>query len=217
MLGHAPHFTVSHSVVFSAAILGVVQIAARPARACSLMSNPPHTLDAQAQASDSTPPGVPAVTVESITRGKGPVSSGCGQSASSCDDLGTVTLLVSATDDQTSAENIGYRIELASGTLPSGLTLPSGAVRAVGGGRLFLVWSDGNTDNQEALSFSLAIRAVDLAGNQGQPATIQISSPGSGSGCSVAARGLSSVWPTTIAILVGCYLLRRRRRDAPMR
>jgi len=59
MLHHSQHFAVSHCVVSSAAFLCVVQIAARPAHACSLMSNPPHTLDAQAQASDSTPPGVP--------------------------------------------------------------------------------------------------------------------------------------------------------------
>jgi hypothetical protein len=180
------------------------------------MSNPPHTLDAQAQASDSTPPGSPKVILEDIKRGKGPEGLGCGQSASSCDDLGTVTLMVSATDDQTSAADIGYRIELASGNLPSGMTLPTGAVAGYGG-NLFLFWSDGNTDDQEALSFSLEIRAVDLAGNEGLPTTIQVSSPGSGSGCSVAARGLTSAWPTAIAILIGTFLIRRRRRDAPMR
>jgi hypothetical protein len=177
------------------------------------MANQPHTLDAQAQVSDSTPPGVPTVSVESIHRGKGPQGSGCSQSASSCDDIGTVSLLVSATDDQSSAENIGYRIELASGTLPSGLTLPSGAVRALGGGSLVMVWIDGNTDQQEALSFSLTIRAVDLAGNVGQPATIQISDPGSGSGCTVAGHGLTLGWPSTAAIILGVFLLRRRRRS----
>jgi hypothetical protein len=212
MLHRAPHFAHSHSLVLSAALLGIFHMAARPAHACSLMANQPHTLDPQAQASDSTPPGVPTVSVESIHRGKGPESSGCSQSASSCDDIGTVSLLVSATDDQTSAESIGYRIELASGTLPSGLTLPSDAVRAIGG-RLFLIWQDGNTDQQEALSFSLSIRAVDLAGNVGQPATIQISDPGSGSGCTVAARGLTLGWPTAIAILAGAFLFRRRRRS----
>lgn len=212
MLHRAHYFTVCHSLVLSVVLLSVFQIPTRSAHACSLMANQPHALDAQAQVSDSAPPGVPTVSVESIRRGKGPESSGCSQSASSCDDVGSIDLLVSATDDQTSADSIGYRIELASGTLPSGLTLPSGAVRAIGG-RLFLIWLDGNTDQQEALSFSLSIRAVDLAGNVGQPATIQISDPGSGSGCTVAARGLSIGWPTAVAILVGAFLLRRRRRS----
>jgi hypothetical protein len=205
----ARSFTASHSLVLGAAVLVVFDFTARPAVACKIVGNQPHTLDAQAQSSDSTPPGAPTVAVESIRRGKGPEGSGCSQSASSCDDLGSIALLVSATDDQSPPEKTGYRIEIASGTLPSGLTLPGTDVRGMGDGRLFFGWNDGNTDAQEPLSFSLMIRAVDLAGNVGQPATIQITDPGAGSGCTLAARGLTTSWPTTSAVLLGAFLLRR--------
>ena len=118
---------------------------------------------------------------------------------------------VSASDDQTAVENLGYQIEVATGRLPDGLVLPTGAVRTLGG-NLFLGWIDGASDDQEPLSFSLTIRAVDLAGNVGPPVTVTVADPGSGSGCVVAARPLPSTWPTTtLAILFAAYLWRRRR------
>jgi hypothetical protein len=210
MLYRKHRSAVPSSLFLSVAFLAFLQIAPSSARACKPGSNHPHTLDAQAQGTDSTPPGLPTVSVERIGRGKGPQRSGCGESGTSCDDLGTITLLVNATDDQTSAESMGYQVELASGSLPSGLDIPSAAVRTMGG-RLYFYWIDGNTDDQEAVSFSLTIRAVDLAGNVGEPATIAISDPGSGSGCTVARRGPASGWHcTAVGILLLAFLLRRR-------
>jgi hypothetical protein len=198
--------------LLSAAAFASVAWMARPAEACSLRSNQPLVLDPQAQASDSAPPSVPTAAVESITSGKGPVrdSSGCGESASSCDDLGRISLTVSATDDQTAAASLGFQVELVAGNLPAGLTLPTGAVLLLGQ-YLFLHWIDGASDDQEAISFSLAIRAVDLAGNVGPPVTVQVSDPGSG-GCSVAARRVGWSWPASVlAVLLAARLLRRRR------
>jgi hypothetical protein len=196
--------------------LGLVVLAgvvgdAGTAEACSFASNQPLVIDPQAQASDSTPPSPPSVGVESITRGKGPQPAGCGQSVSSCDDIGWIVLTVDATDDQTASAGLGYQVELVAGDLPAGLALPNGPVLPREG-RLLLVWTDGASDDQEAISFTLALRAVDLAGNVGQPTTVQINDPGSG-GCSIAARRPGSSWPaSTLVVLLAARLLRRRRQ-----
>lgn len=184
---------------------------ATPARACSFPDNQPYTIDPQAQATDATPPSAPVATVQSVKRGKGPEYAGCSQSASSCDDLGTILLQVSATDDQTDTASLGYRIELVSGSLPSGLTLPATAVRPALSGGLLLVWLDGASDDQEALTFELSVRAVDLAGNEGPPTSVAVHDPGSG-GCSMAGHSpADSSGPVVATLLVIAGLLRRGR------
>lgn len=205
-----------HSIRSALARLGAVAIgllagfllATEAASACKFASNPTHTLDANAQATDTTTPTVPTLKVVRVVRGKGPQSESlCGGSASSCDELGQIELQMAATDDQTPAASMGFRIELASGALPSGLTLPDYSVR---GSRLLLVWMDVASDDQEAFSFVLAISAVDLAGNVGPATTIQVSNPGSDSGCSIGARSpLRTPWPTTIGFLLIGFGLRR--------
>jgi len=185
-----------------------------PAHACKLASNPVHSTDAQAQATDGSPPSAPVVTVQSIQRGKGPEYQGCSQSASSCDALGRIILQVSATDDQTEVASLGYRIELASGSLPSGLSLPATAVRPATGSGLLLGWIDGASDDQEALSFVLAIRAVDLAGNEGPPTSVALRDAGSG-GCSVGGPSpLASPGAFVAVLLIVASLLRLRRGSA---
>jgi hypothetical protein len=185
---------------------------ARLAHACSLVQDVPHTLDPSAKATDTTAPAAPTVSVTSIERGKGPKTnvSSCSQSASSCDDLGSVDLQLGAQDDQTPTDQIGYQIELAGGELPSGMTLPSQAVRARAGA-IYLHWIDGAHDDQESISFTLQVRAVDLAGNIGPATTVEVHDSGSG-GCSLIPSPLSA-WPfTTLTILLLAHLLRRRRR-----
>ena len=187
---------------------------AMPARACSLAGNQAHTIDPQAQ--DASPPSAPIVTVQTIHRGKGPEQQGCAQSASSCDDLGWIIVQVSAADDQTATGSLGYRIELASGSLPSGLSLPTTAVRPATSNGLTFVWIDGSRDDQEALAFVLSIRAVDLAGNEGPPTSVEVRDPGSG-GCAVGGPSpLASPGGVVAALLVVAWLRRqtRRRRTA---
>jgi hypothetical protein len=188
-----------------ASALLVFAMAVPVASACKPGSLPLHVIDAQAQVSDTTPPGPVTVTVSEISRGKGPDTNwaSCSQSASSCDDIGTVTLQVSAEDDQSPPDKLGYQLQLADGQLPSGLTLPTDAVRTLAGA-LYLYWNDGASDDQEAISFSLAIRAVDLAGHLGPASTVVIHDPGSG-GCSLPARRPNAPWPlvaVTILIVV---------------
>jgi hypothetical protein len=182
------------------------------AHACKQVAPTPHTLDPAAQATDSTAPGIPTVTVTFVRRGKGPETnySSCSQSASSCDDLGSIALQLSAQDDQTPTDKLGYQIELAAGQLPSGMTLPPTPVRTMGG-TIPLSWNDGASDDQESISFSLEVRAVDLAGNFGPATTVEVHDGGSG-GCSVGPRPLSAWSTTTLAIWLFARLLRGRRR-----
>jgi hypothetical protein len=179
---------------------------------CGLIMLTEHDLDPAEQGIDVTPPHAPAVFELSITRGRGP-QRGCGGEtmATSCDDIGLVTLSVSADDDRTAKDETGYRIELASGKLPDGLLLPEQAVRASGGGQLTLHWADGATDDQEAIDFSLAITAVDLAGNESTTATtVKITDAG---GFMQLARRLGPRLPL-VALLFGLAMRRRafRRR-----
>ena len=155
-------------------------------RACSLAGNQPHTLNQTEQMADRVAPARPAMaTVGEMTRGRGPRMMGCGGpvAASSCDNLGIVVLRVEGTDDRTPADQLGYRLTLKSGTLPPGMDLPTGAVRArpidpARPPQLLLAWVDGATNRQEAIDFTLSIAAVDLAGNAGEPIDLRVADPG---------------------------------------
>jgi hypothetical protein len=179
-----------------------------PVHACSIRGNQPYAIDPQAQATDTTAPTAPVVTVESITRG--PASGAC--SGSSCDGVGRLVLQVSATDDQTAPASLGYRIELSSGRLPSGLVLPNTAVHSATVDGLLFVWDDGTGDDKAALAFGLSVRAVDLAGNESPPTAVTVSDPGSG-GCSI---GGHNPWDSAVALVAAVFLIRgllRRARE----
>jgi hypothetical protein len=193
-----------------ASALLVFAMAVPVASACKPGSLPLHVIDAQAQASDTTPPGPVTVTVSELKRGKGSDTNwaSCSQSATSCDDMGTVALQVVAQDDQSPPDKIGYQLTLANGQLPSGLALPTDTVRTLAG-TLYLHWNDGDSDEQEAITFALAVRAVDLAGNLGPTATVVVHDPGSG-GCSLPPRRPHAPWPlVTVAIVLAARWMRR--------
>ena len=138
-------------VTFCGVLTAAVPALITPAQACSLAGNQEHIIDPQAQATDASPPSAPVVTVQTIQRGQGPEYHGCSQSVSSCDDLGWIIVQVSATDDQTAVGSLGYRIELASGSLPSGLALPATAVRPATSGGLLFSWIDGRSGVSDCL------------------------------------------------------------------
>jgi hypothetical protein len=184
----------------------------RAAMACMYGTPPALVLDPQTKASDTTSPSAPFAKVDLVRRGQGPsTEANCSQSVSSCDDFGSISIALTATDDQAPADKMGYQVEVVAGRLPDGLALPSGPVLLTGG-HLYLHWSDGATDDQEAVSFTLAIRAVDLAGNASPPANLEVSD--AGSGCSLVGRRIGSSWAATVVLLllaVSC--LRRFRRN----
>src|SRR5262249_39723655 len=142
-------------------------------------------VDTSMQATDHTPPTLPVLPSPTITRGHGPRQDGCAPSAMSCDDIGTIKFPASATDDMTPREQIGYRFSLLTGTLPAGLVLPPDPIEPAAAATLFLHWDDGATDDQEAIDFTLSVVAIDAAGNESAPKTLNVSDH-PGVGCAVA-------------------------------
>ena len=141
------------------------------ALACSFIYEA-HELDEELSQGDSTPPSKPIVALLDIDRGTGPQLNSDGtQTATSCDDLGVISMeVVSASDNSAPEENLGFEIhEFGGGVLPNGLQIQSGASRAFGDQRaLLLIWVDGRSDQQEPFEFYVRIRAVDLAGNKSE-------------------------------------------------
>lgn len=146
---------------------------------CSIVVEP-HVIEPAEQRIDRTPPDRVVAEVKNIRRGRGPVAHGDGTMAvSSCDDLGSLTIGVTTSDDRTSKENLGYVAIRVDGEVPAGL-LENVQAQRIGSGDLTLWWVDGGTDVQEPLEFALSIVAVDLAGNRSAPSEpLWIRHPGS--------------------------------------
>jgi hypothetical protein len=137
-----------------------------------------HELDAVEQKIDKQPPVQVEARIVSVVRGSAP-------SGSSCDDIGVIVIeLVRVGDDRTPREKLGYRITHVEGTLIDAGMLRSGfvfRVTPVPGKPLqfTLPWIDGATDTQEPIDFTLAVTAVDSAGNESVPSSpIRVSHPG---------------------------------------
>lgn len=170
------------------------------------------------QATDVTPPTLPATSVPTISRGYAPGS--CSGTGSACDDIGIIFIFPNAMDDMTPAEHIGYRITLAGGALPDGFTLPTDVIELdAGSPALQLGWVDGATNSQDVIDFTLSIVAVDLAGNESTPQTVVVHETGAGSGGSGGCRLSSGRAPAPgeiCLVLLGLALAaRRRRRHGP--
>jgi hypothetical protein len=137
-----------------------------------------------------------------------------GCSASSCDDIGSISISVlAAQDDSTPFDQMGLRMELVDGKLPGSAALYDYDVRIIQDG-FFLAWGDGAKDKQESFDFTLSIRSVDLAGNVSQTATeLRIKDPGR-MGCATSPTNMGLL-PLLLALLLlkkamGRCILRKR-------
>ena len=195
--------------------LGILLAAVTAGRAvpCSLPAYSPHQLD-PAATGDRTPPTLDAAPAVVIKRGPSPQQGCTGGSATSCDGIGSISITPVVRDDRTPIEQMGFRVRMVSGSLPDGLSLPSGDVRGFSG-VLYLHWSDGTEDNHEAFSVTLEIVAVDTAGNASAPVAVVIADGGEGDGgCRVghlARGGGRTVSPLGLAMLAVLGLLAGRR------
>ena len=157
-------FGLAAGVVF---ICGSILAVEPSARACSLAAPTPYPVDPAAHAVDTESPSGVKVSNIVVKRGRGS-GQGCGggnAEASSCDDLGWVTFAVTADDDQTLPDEMGYAISVARGKAPFAASQIERPIRPQSDGSLMLWWLDGATDMQEDLDFVLEVRAVDMAGN----------------------------------------------------
>jgi MYXO-CTERM domain-containing protein len=166
---------------------------------------------------DTTAPDAPEAAVSEIKRGVGPECSGGSCVTSSCDDIGTLSLALSSSDDVSAADAIGFELTLVEGgTLPDGLELSTTgmvAVRTDESGVLLLTWIDDAEDDQEAFSFEVDIAAIDEAGNVSDATRLSVEhagTSGGGLGCN-SAPGVSG-GALALAGLAGLALGRRRTR-----
>ena len=199
---------------FAVVIGAVAVIGQGQARACSF-GFPPYALDPAEAGVDTQRPATPVVSDVSVKRGTGPRGNGCHATASSCDDIGVITLHVAATDDRTPPGDMGFAVSVASGDAPADLS-PLGQSVAVGAdGTLTLIWLDGATNDQEEISWELTVRAVDKAGNiSAGAATVSVYSGSTGCSISPGRRLPRSVEPIVVLVvawLTAAFVLRRRR------
>src|SRR3990172_5429235 len=161
-------------LVLAASVLALLAFEGR-APACSITGWARYQFVPQEQAVDVTPPGAVTVAELVITRGQ---MDGC--ELNSCADIGRIDLTLTASDDRTPAEDVGYKLRFASGERPDAdLRLPEAPVHSP----MTLYWGDGASDIQESFDFFLEIAAVDRAGNTGPWTLIEIADGGSGGGC----------------------------------
>lgn len=163
-LGLATSFA---AVMMVAAPTATTVLVPRTAHACSLVSNYEHELDAT-YADDATPPGSVTVTAD-VARLHD--SGGCGAVAT-CGSYGFIELYVDAGDDRTPSDQIGFQVTVVGGTTPPGWNVHAGnasAVRPADPGRLVIYF-----DVDAPLDVQLEVRAVDLNGNVGAPATVTV-------------------------------------------
>ena len=188
------------------ALLGLTACAtfSRPASACSLPGFVPHQTDSTT--GDATAPGDLAALTYALTRSGNDDQSSCG-------DLAILTLnLEPPEDEQTPLEQLGFAI--AAESVPDGLILPDGPVRAPQGSLTF-AWPDDSSGGHGIVAFTLAVSAVDLAGNVGPPSELRVYDGGDTEACSVAPRGArGSVAPgfalMLVAFLTAARVIRRR-------
>ncbi len=185
---------------------------ASPALACVQIPDVAHVIDPES--ADVVAPAAPEIGEVAVGRGQGPEPAGCFSSVStSCDDAGLISIAVSAADDVSAAEDIGYRVELVEGDLPESFTLSTAIWRARDG-HLSLRWNDDATDDQEPFDVTLSIVAVDEGGNESQPVEIDVSDPGSteAGGCDGSGGHLGAG-----AAILAMLAMRRRRPASPPR
>ena len=180
------------------------------ADACSPIGYPFHQTD-PLQASDTTAPSAVTAGAPTVARFPDDDDAACGAEPLCGGPDGSITFQVTATDDATPADKLGYQLTVADGSSQPGIFIPAEAIRAEPDGTLRLhMYGDGG----KAFDVDLEIRAVDLNGNLGPPLVMSISDPGEhGGGCATSSRVPSLV--LTFALLALAVVGRRCMRPRP--
>jgi hypothetical protein len=151
-------------------VAGVSVVAAlrADARACEPVGQFNHTVDPSMQATDQTPPTLPAIPAPVIHLADTSFAdNGCG--GAKCGDVNHIEIAAVATDDMTAPDRIGYRFALVDGALPANVALPTTAIEPLSG-MLRIFFPDGTG----AFDFTLEVVAIDLAGNESAPQSVRV-------------------------------------------
>lgn len=187
------------AVMRSVLVLAVLALAApRDAHACFEPGFEQHHLD-RSQLADTTKPGPVSVTMWIEEPGGG----GCvGPAANTCGTSGRrLVVRVTASDDQTPPDKLGFRVTVSAGTAP----FPEpGDVRALDELLSFPL------GESESLDFELAVRAIDLNGNIGPATYTQVAQSSGGEGCASHHAGRAVSFGLVAIVLA--FLVARRRR-----
>jgi hypothetical protein len=206
-----------HSLFIAASCAAWSAPALPPAHACSFAPHTEHVIDPEEETADTTPPGVPVLPEPQFSRR--PSGPACDDS-NSCTGSGSIGVIIDApADDRTPGAEMGYVLTLATGTLPTNMTLPETPVRAEADGTIWFYFSD----QDQSIDFTLSVRAMDLGGNLGTPALVRVThagdvgcvddgpggGPGEVGGCSAGAR--AGLGTAAMVLLVMALVLPRRR------
>jgi len=154
---------------------------------CSIAGFQEQMLDA-AQADDHVAPAAATASFDIVRFDDD--NGGCaGGAENSCSDTAIVAIAVSASDDRTPADQIGYQLALVSGELPAGMTLPQGAVVPFDGKLNFVF----RAEDRAGFTADLEVRARDQNGNLGPPTIVTISEAGDG-GCRTSGASGLGLW-----------------------
>lgn len=190
--------------------LGVIAVDDK-AQACSPVKTHPYKVDASVV--DSVPPG--AVTASMVVD----LAALRESDTSTCRDISFATLVVSASDDQTPSEELGYQVTLLCGDLPP---VEAGPVQGWDG-NLHYSWSPSLETGFHSM---VGVQAVDLAGNVG-PMTELVISAGEAKTCSTSEPEASAEGSCSMSghaggslcflafyMLAGLGVARRRRTNS---
>ena len=173
------------------------------ARACDLEVPSQHTVDPAQVGVDQTPPQLAQPTVAELHNNESG-GSGC-QPKCGSDHSARLTNL--ATDDMTPVDRIGYRVTLVAGAAPG---LSTGLIQTVP----VLAETNGLTlfwNGDDDFDFTVQVIAIDEAGNESAPRTVQITN--GGGGCSVGHRRASDGFVLAVlALALASARARRLRR-----
>jgi len=169
------------------------------ARACTYAPLSAYTLDHGS--GDTAPPLLSAANI-SIMRAPGD------SNGADCRDLGSYTITVDASDDETGADDLGFSVALVEGSVP--FEVPDGDVEPSSSGSL----SSPFPDDRLAFQGTLEVRVVDRAGNRSDPILVSASGDDmtEDEGCSCSAAGAPSRSYGAFMGLAGLLLLNRRTR-----
>jgi hypothetical protein len=195
----------------------------RDADACSRPAAPTHLIDPSLAATDSTAPSPPTEVVATVERRLGTRCDDDGCVSNSCGDTATLTLnFKPATDDQSTAEAIGYLVVSDSDALPVSITATS--PRPAPNAQLSFEFA---FDDAAEMATTAQLVAYDAAGNvsaPSQPFEVLFSGctlPPVGdscveddAGCNLANPSPRPPWSRLLgpSLLLGAVLLLRRVR-----